>query len=196
VDIFFRFAATNQKEELMRNRNAEMKLLTATIMSFFLLVLVSANANPVAALELNTLTVASGKDSQTIKVMRSGSQPSINGPAENFSGTVRIDRLFLPTSQSRMSGSRVTFETGARTAWHAHPLGQTLIVTDGTGWVQQWGGKIEEIQTGDVVRIPPGQKHWHGATATTSMTHISIVEQIEGKSADWMEKVSGEQYHR
>jgi quercetin dioxygenase-like cupin family protein len=95
-----------------------------------------------------------------------------------------------------LSGNLVTFEPGARTAWHAHPLSQTLIVTDGTGWVQQWGGKIEVIRKGDIVRIPPGQKHWHGATATTSMTHISLVERNDGKSADWMEKVSDEQYRR
>ena len=104
--------------------------------------------------------------------------------------------LFKANDLSRTSGSLVTFEPGARTAWHTHPLGQTLIVTAGFGWVQQWGGQIEEIRQGDVVWIPPGQKHWHGATATTGMTHIAIQEHLDGKTADWMEKVSDEQYRR
>ena len=109
---------------------------------------------------------------------------------------VRIDPLFKANDPSRTSGASVTFEPGARTAWHTHPLGQTLIVTAGCGWVQQWGGQIEEIRQGDVVRIPPGQKHWHGATATTGMTHIAIQEQLDGKAVEWMEKVRDEQYRR
>jgi len=133
-------------------------------------------------------------DPQTIKITRSGSQPARQGPAENFTGSVRIDPLFSANGSSRTSGARVTFEPGARTAWHTHPLGQTLIVTAGSGWVQQWGGRIEDIRQGDVVWIPPGQKHWHGATTTTGMTHIAIQEQLDGKTADWMEKVSDEQY--
>jgi quercetin dioxygenase-like cupin family protein len=104
--------------------------------------------------------------------------------------------LFKANDLSRTSGSLVTFEPGARTAWHTHPLGQTLIVTAGFGWVQQWGGQIEEIRQGDVVWIPPGQKHWHGATATTGMTHIAIQEYLDGKAVEWMEKVSDEQYRR
>ena len=129
-----------------------------------------------------------------ITVARAGSQPSRSGPAEWFTGVVRIDPLFPAEEPSRVSGALVTFEPGARTAWHTHPLGQTLVVTAGTGWVQQSGGPVRVIRPGDVVRIPPGQKHWHGATATTGMTHIAIQEQRDGKAADWMEKVSDEQY--
>ena len=127
-------------------------------------------------------------------IKRSGSQPSGKGPAEYFAGTVRIDPLFQAPAPARVFGASVTFEPGARTAWHTHPLGQTLIVTAGCGLVQRWGGPIEEIRPGDVIWFPPGEKHWHGATATTAMTHIAIVEQIDGKTADWMEQVSDEQY--
>ena len=127
-------------------------------------------------------------------IKRSGSQPSSKGSAEYFTGTVRVDPLVEAPSPARVLGASVTFEPGARTAWHAHPLGQTLIVTTGHGWVQSWGGPIEEIQLGDVIWIPPDEKHWHGATATTAMTHIAIVERLNGKSAQWMEKVSNEQY--
>ena len=127
-------------------------------------------------------------------VKRSGSQPSRKGPAENFTGAVRIDRLFQANDPARAGGASVTFEPGARTAWHSHPLGQTLIVTAGCGRVQGWGGPIEEIRPGDVVSIRPGEKHWHGAAPTTSMTHIAIQEYLDGKGADWMEKVSDEQY--
>jgi quercetin dioxygenase-like cupin family protein len=132
--------------------------------------------------------------SEVITVARSGSQPSSKGNAEYFTGSVRIDPLFPVQTPARSSGGRVTFEPGARTVWHTHPLGQVLIITAGTGWVQQWGGPKQEIREGDVVRIPPGIKHWHGATATTSMTHIAIHEQLEGKVVEWMEKVSEEQY--
>jgi len=142
------------------------------------------------------LLASSGESSQSITVTRSGSQPSRQGPAENFTGSVRIDPLFNANAPSRTSGGRVTFEPGARTAWHTHPLGQTLVVTAGYGWVQEWGGPTQEIREGDVVWIPPGQKHWHGGTATTSMTHITIQEFLEGKNVDWMEKVSDEQYRR
>ena len=127
-------------------------------------------------------------------IKRIGSQPSGKGPAEYFTGTVRIDPLFDPQAPARTFGASVTFEPGARTAWHTHPLGQTLIVTAGCGLAQRWGGPIEEIRPGDVVWFPPGEKHWHGATAATAMTHIAIVEQLEGKSADWMEKITDEQY--
>ncbi len=127
-------------------------------------------------------------------IKRSGSQPSTKLPAEYFTGTVRIDPLFEAHDPSRATGLSVTFEPGARTAWHSHPLGQTLIVTAGCGLVQHWGGRIEEIRPGDVVSIPPGEKHWHGATPTTAMTHIAIQERLDGKTANWMEKVSDEQY--
>ena len=127
-------------------------------------------------------------------IKRSGSQPSGKGPAEYFTGTVRVDPLIQADAPARIFAASVTFEPGARTAWHSHPLGQTLIVTAGCGLVQRWGGPIEPIRPGDVVWFPPGEKHWHGATPTTAMTHIAIVEHLDGKSADWMEQVSNEQY--
>jgi quercetin dioxygenase-like cupin family protein len=127
-------------------------------------------------------------------IKRSGSQPSTKGLAEYFSGNVRIDPIFQAIDPARAVGASVTFEPGSRTAWHTHPLGQILIVTAGCGLVQRWDGPVEEIRPGDVVRIPPSEKHWHGATATTTMTHIAIQEQLGGKTADWMEKVSDEQY--
>lgn len=130
-----------------------------------------------------------------MEIKRVGSQASVKGPDEWFSGTVRIDPLFLQANApSNVTGATVTFEPGARTAWHSHPMGQILIVTAGCGRVQHEGGPIEEIRPGDVVWFPPGEKHWHGAAPTTSMTHIAIQEQRDGKSADWMEKVSEEQY--
>ena len=129
-------------------------------------------------------------------IKRSGSQPSGKGPADYFTGTVRIDPLIQTDAPARIFAVSVTFEPGARTAWHTHPLGQTLIVTAGCGLVQRWGGPIEPIRPGDVVWFPPGEKHWHGATPTTAMTHIAIVEHLDGKSADWMEKVSDEQYQQ
>ena len=129
-----------------------------------------------------------------MNIKRSGSQPSGKGQAEYFTGSVRIDPLHQADEPARLLCASVTFEPGARTAWHTHPLGQTLIVTAGCGLVQSWGGPIKKIRPGDVVWISPGEKHWHGATGTTAMTHIAIVEQFDGKSADWMEKVSDEQY--
>ncbi len=127
-------------------------------------------------------------------IKRSGSRPSGKGPAEYFTGTVRVDPLFEAHDPARAVGASVTFEPSARTAWHTHPLGQTLIVTAGSGRIQRWGGPIEEIRPGDVVWIPPAEKHWHGASPATAMTHIAIQEQLGGKTADWMEKVSDEQY--
>jgi quercetin dioxygenase-like cupin family protein len=127
-------------------------------------------------------------------IKRCGSRPSGKGAAEYFTGTVRIDPLFEAPDPALARGASVTFEPGARTAWHTHPLGQTLIVTAGCGQVQRWGGPIEAIRPGDVVWIPAGEKHWHGATPTTAVTHIAIQEQLGGQTADWMEKVSDEQY--
>jgi quercetin dioxygenase-like cupin family protein len=174
-----------------------MKLLATTVISLALLTAASAHANQAgAASGSGAAPAASVQDSQTITITRSGSQPSRKGPAEYFTGSVRIDPLFQAKDPSRTSGSRVTFEPGARSAWHTHPLGQTLIVTAGTGRVQRWGGPIEEIWPGDVVWIPPGQKHWHGASPTTAMTHIAIQEEVGGKNVDWMEHVSDEQYGR
>jgi quercetin dioxygenase-like cupin family protein len=133
---------------------------------------------------------------QAITVTRAGSQPSATGPAQNFTGSVRVDSRFQGSAPSRISGGIVTFEPGARTAWHVHPLGQTLIVTAGAGLVQHWNGPIQEIRPGDLVWIPPGVKHWHGAGPTTGMSHVAIVEVLDGKSTDWMEHVSDEQYRR
>jgi quercetin dioxygenase-like cupin family protein len=127
-------------------------------------------------------------------IKRSGSQPSGKGPAEYFTGTVRIDPLFAAADPARVVGASVTFEPGARTAWHTHPLGQTLVMTAGKGLAQRLGGPIEEIRPGDVISFAPGEKHWHGATATAAMTHIAIQERLDGKTVDWMEKVSDEQY--
>jgi quercetin dioxygenase-like cupin family protein len=129
-------------------------------------------------------------------IKRSGSRPSGKGPAEWFTGTVRIDPLFSSPEPARAAGNLVTFEPGARTAWHTHPLGQTLIVTAGCGWVQREGGPIEEIRPGDVVWFEPGERHWHGATATTAMSHIAIQEALNGSPVTWMEKVSDEQYRK
>jgi quercetin dioxygenase-like cupin family protein len=129
-----------------------------------------------------------------MEIKRIGSQPSARGPAEHFTGMVRIDSPFQGSAPARVGGAIVTFEPGARTAWHTHPLGQTLIVISGCGWVQSEGGPKEEIRPGDLVWCPPGEKHWHGATPTTAMTHIAIVEQFDGKTVEWMEKVSDEQY--
>ena len=127
-------------------------------------------------------------------IKRAGSQPSQKGPAEWFTGTVRIDPLFQAPAPARAAGASVTFEPGARTAWHTHPLGQTLIVTAGVGRVQRWGGPVEEIRPGDVVWFAPGEKHWHGAAPTTAMTHIAIQEAQDGKVVEWLEHVSDEQY--
>ncbi len=129
-----------------------------------------------------------------MEIKRNGSRPSGKGPDAWFTGSVRVDPLFQADTPARAGGVSVTFEPGARTAWHTHPLGQTLLVTAGCGWAQREGGPIEEIRPGDVVWFPPGEKHWHGATATTAMTHIAIQEQFDGKAVDWMEKVSDEQY--
>jgi len=131
-----------------------------------------------------------------MEIRRVGSQSSTKGPVDWFTGTVRIDPLFQANAPTRASGASVTFKPGARTAWHTHPLGQTLIVTAGRGWVQREGGAIEEIRPGDVVWFPPNEKHWHGATPTMAITHIAIQEALDGKVVDWMEKVSDEQYRR
>jgi quercetin dioxygenase-like cupin family protein len=129
-----------------------------------------------------------------MEIKRVGSQPSVKGPSEWFTGTVRIDPLFQAPDPAFVQGASVTFEPGARTAWHTHPLGQTLIVTAGCGRAQRWGGPIEEIRPGDVIWIAPGEKHWHGAAPTTAVTHIAIQEKLDGKAVEWMEHVSDEQY--
>src|SRR5687767_7707532 len=152
-----------------------MKLTATTLMSLFLLASASGRA-------------------QTITITRSVSQPSRPGPSENFTGSVRVTPLFEANDPSRASGASVSFEPGARSAWHIHPRGQVLIVTAGVGRVQGWAGPVEEIRTGDAVRTPRGVKHWHGAAPNTAMTHIAIQEHLAGKVVDWLEKVSGAQY--
>ena len=151
-----------------------------------------------AAAALAVSTISKGETPtqppSTMKITRNGSQPSTKPSAEYFTGNVRLDSPFKADAPARLSGGIVNFEPGARTNWHTHPLGQTLIVTSGVGLVQCWDGPIEEIRPGDVVRFLPGVKHWHGAAPTSGMTHIAISEQLDGKSVDWMEKVTDEQY--
>jgi 4-carboxymuconolactone decarboxylase len=178
-----------------------MKLLTTTALALSLLAPASAQTNQAGvasgpdAPPTMTMQDTTMQNPQMITITRSGAQPSRKGPAENFTGSVRVDPLLQANDQSRMTGASVTFEPGARTAWHTHPLGQILIVTAGVGRVQHWGDPVEEILPGDVVRIPPGVKHWHGAAPAAAMTHIALVEQLDGKSSDWMEKVSDQQYN-
>jgi quercetin dioxygenase-like cupin family protein len=168
-------------------KGTEMTELTITIMSLLLFASVVSRAQT---------REAQAPTASSIKISRSDFQQTKKASAEYFTGSVQVQELFPADDPSRTSGGKVTFEPGARSAWHTHPLGQILIVTDGTGWVQQWGGPIEEIRKGDVVRIPAGVKHWHGATPTTSMTHIALQEQLNGKAVEWMEKVSDEQYRK
>lgn len=137
---------------------------------------------------------AGAEPKSEMSIARNGTQPSYQAPAQYFSGAARVDPLFGTHEPSRATGAYVTFEPGARSAWHSHPLGQTLIVTAGTGWVQQEGREKQVIRPGDVIWTPPGVKHWHGATSTTGMTHIAIQEALDGKNVDWMEKVSDAQY--
>ncbi|WGF90612.1 cupin domain-containing protein [Marinivivus vitaminiproducens] len=129
-----------------------------------------------------------------MEILRHGSQPPAQGPAEYFTGSVRVESRFQRDEPARISGAYVTFDPGARTAWHTHPLGQTLIVTAGCGWVQREGDPIEEMRVGDIVWIPPGVKHWHGATATSAMTHMAVAERLDGANVEWMEQVSDAQY--
>jgi quercetin dioxygenase-like cupin family protein len=146
-----------------------------------------------ATIALSTVSRGQGRNA-SMQVMRSGSEPSTAGAAEYFTGAVRIDSRFQGTPPTRIGGAIVTFEPGARTAWHTHPLGQTLLVIAGKGWARVWGGAVEEINVGDVVTFAPGEKHWHGATATTGMTHLAVAEALDGKSVDWLEQVSDAQY--
>jgi 4-carboxymuconolactone decarboxylase len=181
-----------------------MKMVAATIISLSLLASASSQTSgqtsgqtnqPGAASRTGAATGASTQDAQAISVMRSSSQPPEMRLAENFTGSLGVESFLPPTEPSRVGGARVTFAPGARTNWHTHPLGQTLIVTAGVGWVQHWGGPTQEIRPGDVVRIPPNTKHWHGASANSAMTHIAVTEQLpDGKRTEWMEKVSDAQY--
>jgi 4-carboxymuconolactone decarboxylase len=172
-----------------------MKRFAATVISLSLLAWACARVNQVGAASTSDAPPpASGEESQMIKITRRGTQPSRTGPAEYFTGSVRIDPLFEAHDPSHTSGSSVTFAPGARTAWHSHPLGQVLIVTAGVGRVQQWGGSVEEIRQGDVVWIPAGLKHWHGASPNAAMPAIGIQEHREGKVVDWLEPVSDAEY--
>jgi quercetin dioxygenase-like cupin family protein len=149
------------------------------------------------AMLLITLPIGAGaaqEGSKAMEIIRNGTQPSVKGPADWFTGDARIDSPFKGSGPSRVTGAIVTFEPGARTAWHTHPLGQTLIVTAGAGWAQSEGEPRVEIHLGDVVWFPPGEKHWHGATATTGMTHIAVQEALDGKNVEWMEKVTDDDY--
>jgi 4-carboxymuconolactone decarboxylase len=166
-----------------------MKIYAAVIVSVAVLA-----GEPLHGQQAGGSAVTTAPEGKAIVVTRSGAQPSRQGPAENFTGSVRVDQQFQASAPGRVFGARVTFEPGARTAWHSHPLGQTLIVTSGVGRVQRWADPVDEIRAGDLVWIPAGQKHWHGASPTMAMTHIAIVEQLDGKSVDWMEKVGDEQY--
>jgi quercetin dioxygenase-like cupin family protein len=161
-------------------------------------VLIGGSAIAIAIIEVQRAPALASEalkeTAMDIDIKRNGSRPSQKGPEDWFTGTVRIDPLFAAPEPARVSGAQVTFEPGARTAWHTHPLGQTLIVTAGLGWVQREGGPVQEIRPGDVVWFPPGLKHWHGASATTAMTHIAIQESQDGRAVDWMEKVPDDQY--
>ncbi|MCD5976581.1 (R)-mandelonitrile lyase [Pseudomonas quasicaspiana] len=147
-----------------------------------------------AALSLSLVAFESHAEAIPVTVTPNGSQPSVKGPADYFTGAVRVDAPFKGSDPSRVSGATVTFEPGSRTAWHTHPLGQTLVVTSGSGLVQESGKPIQSIKAGDTVWIPPGAKHWHGATATTGMTHVAIHESLDGKVVNWMEQVSEQDY--
>ena len=171
-------------------KGTEMTVLAITINSLFLF------ASVVSKAQTNAAQATQAPTSASIKISRSDSLQSKKASAEYFTGSVQVQELFPAYDPSRTTGGKVTFEPGARSAWHTHPLGQILIVTDGTGWLQQWGGPIEEIRKGDVVWIPAGVKHWHGATPSTAMTHIAIQEQLNGKAVEWMEKVTDEQYRK
>ena len=162
-----------------------VRRLAATFVSLSLLESASARADQAAE--------ASGAGAG-ITIARRGTLPSRQGPAQNFTGSVRVDPMFEAVAPSRLGGASVTFEPGARTAWHVHPLGQILIVTAGVGRVQGWRGPLQEIRPGDVVRIPPGQKHWHGASPDASMSHVALVEHLDGKTTDWLEQVSEAEY--
>lgn len=174
------------KGDEMRIKKIEAKLVPGAVMSLTLFLSINA--------QTNQTTPSASQDSQKIRITRAPDQVISAGPAENFTGSVRVQGLFQPSGTSRMFGGLVTFEPAARSAWHSHPLGQILIVTTGVRRVQRWGDPADEIKPGDVVWIPPGQKHWHGASPNAGMSHIAILEQLDGKSTDWMEKVTDTQY--
>lgn len=161
-----------------------------------LLLAAGAHANTTVTAQAASPPAATAQGQGELRISRAGAQPSARGSADYFTGSVRVDMLFQPTAPSRMSGGNVTFEPGARSAWHTHPLGQVLVVTAGMGWVQRESGPVEEMRSGDVIWIPPGLRHWHGATATTGVTHIALIEALDGEAVNWLEQVSDEQYRR
>jgi quercetin dioxygenase-like cupin family protein len=175
---------------------ASQKLTRRALLTGAVAIGVSAYAPPIASAVAQSTSAPRAPTRGTLDIKRNGSQPTARGNPQWFTGEVRIDQPFQADEPARVGGATVTFEPGARTAWHTHPLGQTLFVTFGRGWVQRAGGPVEEIRPGDVVWIAPGEKHWHGATPTTPMTHIAVVERLNGKNIDWLEKVSDEQYRR
>jgi len=173
-----------------------MKQFSLAVMALSLFVSPFAQADAAGANEGTNLgSNMPARIIPALDIVRAGSQPSVSGPADYFTGSVRVEPLFQPNPSSHISGAYVTFDPGARTAWHTHPLGQRLVVTAGTGRVQRVGGPVEEIRPGDVVWIPPGVKHWHGAAPDTAMTHLAIQEPLNGNTVRWMEKVSNEQYY-
>lgn len=169
-------------------------LMTASLL--LLMASASAQNTGLTAAPSKATTGGTGSAAQEMVIARAGSQASAKGPAQYFTGSVRVDPLFAARAPSTAAGVAVTFEPGARSAWHTHPAGQVLIVTAGAGRAQEWGGAVQEIRPGDVISTPPGIKHWHGATATTGMSHIAIQESLGGKNVEWMEKVSDEQYRQ
>jgi quercetin dioxygenase-like cupin family protein len=171
-----------------------MKMIAATVISLTLCASALAQTGTTGAAPASTAPGNANANPVQMVIARAGSQASTKGPAQNFTGSVRVDPLFGARAPSSVSGGAVTFEPSARSAWHTHPMGQVLIVTAGAGRIQQWGGVVEQVRPGDVIWTPPGVKHWHGAAPTTAMTHIAIQEQLDGKAVEWMEQVSDEQY--
>jgi quercetin dioxygenase-like cupin family protein len=171
-----------------------MKRTTLAAAMFFLFASAASHANEPTLPATGASRAEPGKKSQTIS--RAGSRTSTKGPAQYFTGTVQVSPLFTTNESTPVTGAYVTFEPGARSAWHTHPAGQHLIVTAGLGWTQEWGGAVSEIREGDVVWCPPGVKHWHGASPTTTMTHIALTGTVNGKNVEWMEKVTDEQYKK
>lgn len=171
-----------------------MKMIAAAIMSLTLGASALAQTGTTGTAPASSAAGNADGNPAHMVIARAGSQASTKGPAQNFTGSVRVDPLFGARAPSSVSGAAVSFEPGARSAWHTHPMGQVLIVTAGAGRIQQWGGVVEQIRPGDVIWTPPGVKHWHGAAPTTAVTHIAIQESANGKNVEWMEKVSDEQY--
>jgi quercetin dioxygenase-like cupin family protein len=171
-----------------------VKLLALTLMTLSLVFTIAVIAQTPQS-KSSVAVVVPEQTRNAMQIMRDGSQQITKGPAANFTGSAQVKPLVSAHYPSRATAGQVTFDPGSRSAWHTHPLGQALIVTEGAGWVQQWGGVVQQIRKGDVVWTPPGVKHWHGATPNTSMTHITVQEELGGKNVEWMEKVSDEQYH-